>query len=155
MSYLERLDAKAAMNARAEPLKGSKGGFEPFKGAPRALIHELPAACASGVRRLQSMSRPRLHRPHLWPVAVSDALRLARDGWAAKALALGWSEPDLFGAVPDPNGDPAGDGLAVWLNGRELLAITAQYAVVGEQGGRSFFNRRTRDGAVLLWELGK
>ena len=156
MSYLERLDARAAMNAGAEPLKGSKGGFEPFEGDPRALIPELPAACMGGLRRLQSMSSPRLLRPDLWPRVVSDALRLGRDGWAAKAMALGWTDLDLFGAVPDADGDSAGDGLAVWLAGRKLLALTAAYAVVDDgDGGRAYFNRREAAGAVLLWSLGR
>jgi hypothetical protein len=155
MSYLERLDARAAMSAGAEPSKGLKGGFDPFKGDPRALTPELPAACADGLRRLQSMPSPRLMRPDLWPLVVSDALRLARDGWAANALALGWSELDLFGAVPDPHGEPAGDGLAVWLAGRKVLALCASFAVADDgDGGRSYFNRREQVGAVLLWSLG-
>ena len=124
---------------------------------PKGETHEtdLPDDVANGLRRLKVMRVPRLVRPDRWPGVVSDALSLARDGWAAKALALGWSELDLFGAVADPEGDPAGDGLAVWLSGRELLAMTAEYAVVGEHGGRSYFNRRNCDGAVLLWELRK
>ena len=62
----------------------------------------------------------------------------------------------IVGPVPDAAGDPAGDGLAVWLAGRKLLAITADYAVAkAVAGGRSYFNRRSADGAVLLWDLGK
>lgn len=125
---------------------------------PKGGTHEteLPGDVVAGLRRLGVMRPPRLLKPDAWPVAVSDALRLARDGWAAKALALGWHELDLFGAVPDPEGDPAADGMAVWLSGRELLAITARFAVVAdESGGRWYFNRRTAEGAVLLWELGK
>lgn len=156
MSYLERLDARAAMKAVEEPAKGAKGGFDPFAGDPPALIPELPAACVNGLRRLQSMPSPSLMRPDLWPLVVSDAISLARDGWAAKALALGWSPLDVFGAVPDCEGDPAGDGLAVWLAGRRLLAICEPHAVVDDgNGGRSYFNRRTVDGACLLWMLGR
>jgi hypothetical protein len=155
MSYLERLDARAAMNAGGEPLKGSKGGFKPFEGDPRALIPVLPADCVNGLSRLQSMPRPRLLRPDRWPAAVSNALLLARDGWAAKALALGWTDLDLFGAVPDADGDPAGDGLAVWLAGRKLLALTADYAVADDPRGRSYFNRREVAGTALLWTLSK
>ncbi len=155
MSYLERLDARAAMSAGAEPAKGAKGGFDPFEGDPRALIPAIPAPCADGLRRLRSMPSPRLVRPDAWPRVVSDALRLARDGWASKALALGWSPLDLFGAVTDSLGDPAGDGLAVWIAGRKLLAMTADYAVVEDgPGGRSYFNRRESEGAVLLWAIG-
>ncbi len=156
MSYLERLDARAAMSAGTEPAKGAKGGFDPFEGDPRALIPELPAACADGLRRLRSIPAPRLLHPDRWPLVVSDALGLAVDGWAAKALALGWSRVEIFGAVPDPAGDPAGDGLAVWMAGRKLLALTGEYAVVDDGGGgRSYFNRRAAEGAILLWRLGK
>ena len=156
MSYLERLDARAAISAGAKPVKGAKGGFDPFEGDPRSLIPELPAACADGLRRLRSMPRPRLVRPGSWPTVVSDALCLARDGWAAKALALGWEPLDLFGAVPDSAGDPYSDGLAVWLEGRPVLALTAEYAVADDgNGGRSYFNRMVRTGACLLWDLGQ
>ncbi|MCA1653676.1 MAG: hypothetical protein ABR588_05955 [Sphingomicrobium sp.] len=102
------------------------------------------------------MAAPRLRRPEAWPAVVSDALGLARYGWAAKALALGWSPFELFGAVPDATSDPAADGLAVWLAGRKLLAITADYAAADDgDGGRSYFNRREAHGAVLLWDLGR
>ena len=154
MSYLERLDARAAIRAGAELPKGSKGAFSPFSSDPSALILELPEDVRRGLATLRSKRTPRLANPDRWPAAVSDALRLANDGWAAKAIALGWTDLELFGAVPDPDGDPAGDGLAVWLAGRELLAITSEYAVVGEHGGRAYFNRRNCDGAVLLWSLG-
>ncbi len=156
MSYLERLDAKSAMKAEVEPAKGAKGAFDPFEGDPRGLIPELPAGCVSGLRRLRSMPTPRLLRPDLWPLAVSDAIGLVRDGWAAKAMALGWTELDLFGAVPTRDGDPAGDGLAVWLDGRRVLALCCTYAVVDSgDGRRSYFNRRAAEGAVLLWDLGR
>jgi hypothetical protein len=118
-------------------------------------VTALPSDISSGLATLRSMAAPRLHDPDRWSGVVSDALRLARDGWASKALALGWTDLDLFGAVPDRDGDPAGDGLAVWLAGRKLLALTAVYAVVDDgNGGRAFFNKREAEGAVLLWSLG-
>ena len=114
----------------------------------------LPDDVAAGIRRLKVMRAPRLQEPGMWAIAVAGAAYLVKSVWAAKALALGWSLLDLFGAVPDRDGDPAGDGLAVWLAGRKLLAITAEYAVVEDVGGgRSYFNRRTAPGAALLWAL--
>jgi hypothetical protein len=102
-------------------------------------VTALPSDISSGLATLRSMAAPRLHDPDRWSGVVSDALRLARDGWA----------------VPDRDGDPAGDGLAVWLAGRKLLALTAVYAVVDDgNGGRAFFNKREAEGAVLLWSLG-
>jgi hypothetical protein len=86
---------------------------------------------------------------------LADAARLASEGWASQALALGWSPFDLFGAIASQDGDPDGNGLAVWLRGRKVLAVTETCASVEESGGRAYFNRRERSGAVLLWELGK
>jgi len=116
----------------------------------------LPDVVGHGLVALRSMRTPRLLHPDRWPLVVSDALSLACDGWAAKAIALGWSPLDLFGVVPDSLGDPADDGLAVWLGGRRLIALCGTYAVVEyNDGGRSYYNRRQAAGAVLLWELGK
>ena len=155
MSYLERLDARAAMSAGGEPSKGAKGGFDPFEGDPRALIPELPAACADGLRRLRSMPTPRLVRLDFWPMVVADALRIASEGWATKALALGWSTLDLFGAVFDPDGGPDADGLAVKLAGRRVMAMSANFATIADHdGGRSFHYRGNNEGAVLHWEAG-
>ncbi len=154
MSYLERLDARAAMSAGTEPAKGAKGGFDPFEGDPRALNPELPPACADGLRRLRSMPSPRLMRPDAWPQVVSDALGLADNGWAANAMALGWTDLDLFGAVTDRHGYADADGLAVWLDGRKLLALTAEYAGADDgNGGKSYFNRCNRLGETLLWNI--
>jgi hypothetical protein len=114
-----------------------------------------PPSVTEGLEQLRKMAAPHISEPMCWPRVVSDALMLARDGWAAKALALGWTDLDLFGAVPNADGDPAGDGLAVWLNGRELSAMTADYAVAAHPGGRAYFNRREASGAVLLWALGR
>lgn len=123
---------------------------------PMGETHEtsLPDDLVAGVRRLKVMRPPRLLKPDAWPIAVADADLLLASGWAAKAIALGWTPLDLFGVVPDPHGDPAGDGLAVWLGGRRLIALCGTYAVVDDVGGgRSYFNRKQAGGAVLLWEL--
>ena len=125
---------------------------------PRAETREtsVPRGVASGLSRLKLMRAPRLMRPEAWPVTLSDAERLARDGWAAKALAFGWSPLNLFRAVIDLRGDPSSDGLAVWLSGRKLLALCASFAVADAgNGGRAYFNRRDAEGAVLLWEIQK
>lgn len=115
----------------------------------------LPPSITNGLNQLRKMAAPNLYRPERWPLVVSDALRLARDGWAAKALALGWSELDVFGAVPDRDGDSYADGLAVWLGGRKLLALCASFAVAtDDDGGRSYFYRREAPSAVLMWALG-
>lgn len=118
-------------------------------------VKGIPADVLAGLDRLKDASAPRLVHPDRWPGAVRDALRLAADGWAAKALSLGWGSLDLFGAVPDKLGDPDADGLAVKLQGRKVLAICGTFATVADARGRTFLHRGNNDGARLLWELGR
>lgn len=116
----------------------------------------LPPSIVAGLKKLRSMAAPKLRRPEVWPGVVSDAVRLARDGWAAKALALGWLPLDLFGAVVDPDGDPFADGLAVKLGGRPIIAMCASFATVDDgSGGRVFLHCATGEDVRLLWELGR
>ena len=124
---------------------------------PRGETHEtrLPEHLAAALQRLRSRSAPRGVNPAAWSEVVADAARLARDGWAAQALALGWSDLDLFGAVADAEGDPSADGLAVKLGGRRVLAMCETFATIaGPDGGRCWHYRGNNEGAVLLWELG-
>ncbi len=114
----------------------------------------LSSSIAQGLARLETMAAPRLLNPDLWPGAVADAISLARNGWAAKVLALGWTELELFGCIADRHGDPAGDGLAVWLAGRRLVLIDERSAIAAEGTSRFCFNRRTVPaGAIFIWEL--
>ncbi len=111
---------------------------------------------AAGLDRLRTMPAPRGADPAAWAAVVADAVQIVSNGWAAQALALGWSELDLFGAVTDPDGDPAADGLAVKLAGRRVMAISETFATVADDGGgRSFHYRGNSDGAVLLWDIGR
>ena len=118
-----------------------------------SFVRGLPPTISTGLKALRSMAAPRLCRPEAWPAVVSDALSLANDGWAAKALALGWSDLDLYGAVSNAGGDPYSDGLAAWLGGRKLLAICSTFAIAEDGNGRAYFNRCEQVGAKLLWEL--
>lgn len=122
---------------------------------PRDETHEtrLPEDIIAGLAKLKTMRCPKLRTPNVWPRVVDDALEMARDDWAAKGLALGWSELDLWGVVTDAAGDPYSDGLAVWLAGRKLLAITETCATVENGVGRQFYNRREQVGAKLLWNI--
>lgn len=133
-------------------------GSEPETGAfvPNVpFVTDLPAAVRDGLVALSTAPAPRLLRPELWPGVVADALRLASEGWALQAIRLGWSPLDLFGAVPDKGGDPDGDGLAVKLTGRQVLAVCGTFATVKDASGRSYVHRGNGAGAVLLWELGR
>jgi len=149
--------------ARFSPMKhnerqeSAKNGDCFTVSSPKGETHEtsLPDNVASGLRRLKVMRAPRILRPDAWPIAVAGAAYLGKSGRAAKALALGWSPLDLFGAVTERDGYDDADGLAVWLGGRPVLAICATYASVGDGTGRAYFNRCNRLGTTLLWEIGR
>jgi hypothetical protein len=64
---------------------------------------------------------------------------------------LRWSEVDLFGIAKDQAGSV---GLAAWLQGDDVTAISDMWAVVRlPDGGRRYFNRPAT-GTVLPWEIG-
>ena len=112
----------------------------------------LPLPIARGLAALPTMACPRDLNSTRWPIAVADAAKLGGDGWAAKAIALGWTDLDLFGVVAARDGDPDADGLAVKLAGRRLLAMCGTFATVDPGGGgRLYMHRGNNAGARLLW----
>lgn len=118
-------------------------------------VTDLPADVRRGLTFLANAPAPRVRCPDIWPEVMADALRLASEGWAARALALGWSALDLFGAMPKAGDDPDGDGLAVKLRGRHILALCASFATVeGANCARAFLYRPGNPNAVMLWTLG-
>ncbi len=115
----------------------------------------LPSVIVSGLKRLADMGAPKGADPRAWRLAFKDAAALAGEGFAAQALGLGWSALDLFGGQLKRTGDPQADGLAVWLQGRKVLAVTADHAIASDaNGGRHFFIRPRAPGASLMWALG-
>ncbi len=117
-------------------------------------VRSLPSDLQAGLVRLQAMSAPRITRPQVWPEIVSDALRLASEGWAPQAIALGWGPLDLWGCSPDGGGNPDHEGLALWLDGRRILLLDERTCIVDAgAGARVVFTRRPFEGAVLLWEI--
>lgn len=123
----------------------------------------LPDDLAASIRRLEKLQPPRgLDCQANWRGVVADAMTIARDGWAAKAIALGWTAGDLFGIGPRDDWDF--QGLALWLSGRRILMLDAEQAIVaGNQADyRSAFIRGgMRHGThptvtpVMLWEFGR
>ena len=127
----------------------------PFPRARNGGTSELPPEIEVGLAWLGRSRCPRDLNPTRWPSTVADAVRLGSDGWAAKAIALGWSDLDLFGVVVARDGDPDADGLAVKLGGRRLLALCGTFATVDPgAGGRLYLHRCNNDGARLLWTPG-
>lgn len=119
----------------------------------------LPASVVMGLRSLAKMAAPRVTRPEVWPEIVADALNLASEGWAVRALSLGWSPLNLWGCSPlrGDEANPDHDGLAVRLCGRRLILLDDSGALIDAGGNhRARFSRRHHsDGAIFLWELGR
>lgn len=146
----------------AQLQRGAKGGDNRDVGDNSPIVPNvpnvpgsLPSAVKLGLPRLRGMAAPRIARPEVWPQVVADAARLANDGWAAQALALGWDPLHLWGCSPDPGGNVDHEGLAVWLRGRPVLLLDAHSCLVATgPRNHSIFNARPMPGAMLLWELG-
>jgi len=121
----------------------------------------LPDALATSLRTLEYMPAPKkIHRAENWRAVVADALTIARSGWAAKALALGWTAGDLYGI--GPRDDWEFSGLAVWLRGRPIVLLDERYAIVTDVGHRASFRRGGMGHGihpamtpVMLWEFGR
>ncbi|MEG8026372.1 hypothetical protein QP162_22000 [Sphingomonas aurantiaca] len=122
----------------------------------------LSPELTADLRRLQALLPPaKIANAAHWRPVVTDALRVAREGWAAKAIGLGWSVHDLFGV--GPRDDWEFSGLAVWLAGRSLVSLNADYALAG--GDDTLCSTFIRGGMghgthpniapVLLWEFGR
>lgn len=100
MSYLDRLLALTT-SAETPPSEGSKAPSEPFEGELPGQIH--PGLLAAVVR-LETMVRPPSCELRTWRQMVEDARGMVEAGWGENALALGWSEVDLFGIAKDRRG---------------------------------------------------
>lgn len=119
----------------------------------------LPSEIAVGMERLTSRRPPRLTRPEIWAEVVADAQRLVTEGWAAQAVALGWSATDLFGI--GPHDDWEFEGLAVWLRRRKLALIDADVAVAHGAASTAHFMRGGAGHGTMptiqpvpLWDFG-
>jgi hypothetical protein len=117
---------------------------------------------AADLHRLGGLPAPNgLEKAGNWRGVVADALTIAREGWAAKALALGWNAGDLFGIGPWDDWDF--QGLAVWLDGCRMALLDERRAVaVNAAGDRRYFVRGgPRHGThptispVMLWDFGR
>lgn len=119
----------------------------------------IPPHVATGLARLGAMPTPNLLNPDLWSPIVIDARRLASEGWAASALGLGWHSLDLWGCWTGTDHDPGDDrrdGLAVWLNGRRIIALDDCTAAVASEKGCAWYHRpRDYGERVYLWQVGE
>ena len=115
-----------------------------------------PRAWAEALARLDPAC-PRCDMPpKRWLQFIDDCRRFLDDGWAVCAERLGWGPLDLFGCdrtKPFARIDRA--GLLWLLNGRKLLALSADAAAIATaSGGYLTFRPRTGDlVGVVAWEL--
>jgi hypothetical protein len=128
----------------------------------RAAVAEFdggaPRGWAEGYARLSEMAPPLDVPLHRWRRFVDDVGRFLDDGWAQRAVALGWASLALFGvdrAKPFARIDHAG---LLWLvNGGRVVALTRDSASIEPRGGgavQRFFRHAAEPGAIALaWEL--
>ena len=140
------------------PLSADIWGDEHEK---RAAITEYdggaPRAWAEALARLDPMRPPGDVSPKRWLRFIDDCGRFLDSGWAIRAAKLNWHPLDLFGCDrerPFARLDHA--GLSWLLNGRKLVALTADTAAIATPSGGSLtFRRRPVEPGhvVLAWEL--
>lgn len=119
-----------------------------------------PELYASLARLAKLPPPPKLSPGSYWSEIVSDAQRIAREGWASSALSLGWMVADLYGVGARDDWDF--QGLAVWLAGRQIVALDDRLCIAGVAKSRGIFERGgLRHGRlpvvvpVMLWEFGR
>lgn len=138
-----------------------RGGV--FKGSPPAAlpaieaVQDLPVEVVAGLHELRDRRPPPITRPEVWQEIVDDAVTLAIDGSAGRALDQGWDVLDLFGV--GARDSDAFEGLAVWLARRGVVEITVWTArtTCGATFYREAFGRPNspRLPAVPLWQFGR
>ena len=119
----------------------------------------VPAEWLEGIARLREAPSPRGYPPHAWQQLILDAEGfLGR--WGAQAARLDWPTWELFGCHRRaPFGRIQGMGLVLLLRGRELVALTADEAVIRTATGvHQTYRRKPHDPLqpaerCLVWEL--
>jgi hypothetical protein len=118
-------------------------------GAPRVWVEALA--------RLDPNRPPCDISPMRWLRFIDDCGRFLDEGWAARAEALGWGPLDLFGSNRDRSFARISQAGLLWLlEGRKLLALTADVAAIAtHSGGKlTFYRQQLEASGVLAWELG-
>jgi hypothetical protein len=81
-----------------------------------------------------------------WAQFIDDARAFLARGFAERAKALGWTEPDLFGCDAERPWARIGCLGLIWLlNGDRIVALTADAArIETSKGTQSTFRRKVR-----------
>ncbi len=128
----------------------------------RAAIAEYdggaPRAWAEALARLDLDKPPGEVPARRWLRFVDDCGRFLDDGWARQAAAFGWGARDLFGCDRErPYARVDRAGLLWLLNGRKLVAFTAETATIETLSGAHQTYRRgsvAHSEVTLPWTLG-
>ena len=115
----------------------------------------IPPAWIKGWAILQTMPRPADMPQQRWEQIINDTGHFL-DSKGVEALALGWTDLDLFGVHPKgPYKAIYYAGLVSLLNGRPVITITADTATVDcGKGVRQTYSRcPAKPGQIPLWEL--
>jgi hypothetical protein len=87
---------------------------------------------------------------------MADLLSLHEDGWLPQLGLLGWTALEVFGCHPcAPLVRHDAAGLLVALEGRRVLAVTAEAVALGSPSGAALQHRNwpMTPQAVPIWQL--
>jgi hypothetical protein len=127
----------------------------------KAALREIVASGAprewtKALTRLD-VARPPAEVPEArWRRFIDDCAVFVDTGWAGQAAALGWTPSELFGCDRvKPFARVSSQGLLWLLNGRPLLACTADTAAIASSRGcrLTYYRRPAEPDQVLIWEI--
>ena len=116
----------------------------------------VPRRWAEGYAALCSMPTPSAFSPERW-ARIVDAAGAFLDVWAAKAIACGWTDLDVFGCDPDrPDARFDAMGLVLLLDRCDIVGLDEHGAdlVFPPGGARQRYRRRPlAEHTISLWQL--
>jgi hypothetical protein len=150
--------ADVASVAMAVSQSSTHGWSEADKERAALIEHDggAPRAWAEALARLDPARPSGDVPPKRWLRFIDDCGRFLDDGWAHRAVELGWTPFDLFGCDRfKPFARVGRCGLLWLLNGRQLRILTTDTAVINIANGSNvtFYRRPHEPGQVLAWEL--
>jgi len=153
------LDLAASLEEQAEASANSANSANSSFAGPNGTndtigMDSLPAFVRMGLQRLRSMPGPRITKPAAWPEIVANAIRVADEGWAARAIGLGWEPLHLFGWEPSADPDTWDYSLSVVMEGWPIVDVTADFITLRRgNASRPFRNRPRPSLTRFLWDL--
>jgi hypothetical protein len=113
---------------------------------------DVPAHIRAGVISLPTKSGRGTFSPEEWESVVTDANTFL-EAWAGRALALGWSGLELFGAHQARSSKRLDGGLVPLLRGATVAMMDSEAALITRGSVATRVPRLVHPDAVLLWHL--